>query len=151
MNFVAIHGCKEGKVLTRIFFNFNVEMAHLRSCFKSSRAGAYLSSVDATPRPEKKLIFRVSWSFGVFHSKSPETKYGLKSYSNELISTNERLIKATLLLQYFVLKIEWPGIGMAASFYSSVDFTDASHIKLSTDERNKTTPWWINHTTWHLF
>ena len=46
---------------------------------------------------------------------------------------------------------------MAALFYSSVDFTDASHwcvhrcIELSTDERNKTTPWWINHTTWHLF
>ena len=45
----------------------------------------------------------------------------------------------------------------AALFYSSVDFTDASHwyvhrcIELSTDERNKTTPWWINHTTWHLF
>ena len=44
-----------------------------------------------------------------------------------------------------------------ALFYSSVDFTDASHwcvhwcIKLSTDERNQTTPWWINHTTWHLF
>jgi len=47
--------------------------------------------------------------------------------------------------------------GMAALFYSSVDFTDASHwcvhrcIQLSTDERNETTPWWINHTTWHLF
>jgi len=46
---------------------------------------------------------------------------------------------------------------MAALFYSSVDFTDASHwcvhrcIELSTDQRNKTTPWWINHTTWHLF
>jgi len=40
-------------------------------------------------------------------------------------------------------------VALGALFYSSVDFTDASHwcvrrcIELSTDERNKTTPWWI--------
>ena len=40
-------------------------------------------------------------------------------------------------------------LAKAALFYSPVDFTDASHwcvhrcIELSTDERNKTTPWWI--------
>ena len=47
-------------------------------------------------------------------------------------------------------------LSILALFYSPVDFTDASHwcvhwcIELSTDERNQTTPWLINHTTWHL-
>ena len=47
----------------------------------------------------------------------------------------------------WILAIDLPAV--AALFYSPVDFIDALHwcvhwcIELSTDERNKTTPWWI--------
>ena len=76
------------------------------------------------------------------------------SFVIRMLATVHTLSIASILYQRNITSVSTTRhqsqcISLAALFYSSVAFTDASYwcvhwcIELSTDERNKTTPWWI--------